>query len=219
MVTRGADSFASPVSESKPLSSRSPGSDVAYRYSSTVFCERCRSALPNGRKVVTRPMNWMVCNSLPNLNSRTSPKARLSDVVRASACRLCSPKSGAGKFHMLTANEGSDPSSILCRKDARRTEDGELLPYPTLPRRPIVSEEKMDFSIEKPVLISDALPNPSAGDPARNDRVPLISRSPLADSTPPSEGGSTNRRIGRLDTERSTHFQSSSSAGPLAGAI
>src|ERR1700690_2581286 len=128
--------------------------------------------------------------------------------------------SGAGKLRMVTAKSGSDPSSILCRKDPRRTADGELLPYPTLPRRPIVSEEKMDFSIEKPVVISEALPNPFDGDPARNDNVSLSSRSPLADSASTArERSSKIRRMWRLDTDQRPHFQSSSSAGPRPGAI
>src|SRR5580693_6612549 len=133
-------------------------------------------AVPNGRNVVTLPMNWIVCNSLPKFSSIASPNIRSSEVVSAIACRLCNVMSGEGRFHMLNANEGCDPSSILCRKDACSTADGEgRLPYPTLPRKPIVSEEKIDFSMEKPVLTSDGLPYPSDADPATTDSVPFSS--------------------------------------------
>src|SRR5271154_6533925 len=98
-------------------------------------------------------------------------------------------------------------------------EAGEVLPYPMLPRKPIVSAEKIERSSENPVLKSDALPKPSAAEPARNDRVPRKSRSPFCPSPPNlADGSSTSLRIGRLDTERNTHFQSSASAGPRTGA-
>src|ERR1700691_5031205 len=120
---------------------------------------------------------------------------------------------------MVTANDAPEPSTTLCWNDARRTEVGELPPYPTLPRNPILSEAKIDFSTEKPVLISATLPNPSDGAPVTNDNVPFKSRSPFpaspntaSDGSSP-DGSSTSRRIGRFDTERSTHFQSSRSAG------
>src|SRR5579863_4017353 len=163
----------------------------------------------------------MVCSSLPKFSSIASPNTTSSEVVSAIACRLCNVMSGEGRFHMLNANEGCDPSSILCLKDACSTAEGERpLPYPTLPRKPIVSEEKIDFSMEKPVLTSDGLPYPSDADPARNDSVPFSSPWPFPDSTATAvELGSTIRRMGRLDTERSTHFQSSSSAPPCAGEI
>src|SRR5580692_3051300 len=185
------------------------------------------SAVPNGRKVVTRPMNWIVCNSLPNFSSTTFPSVTSSEFVRASAWKLCRTRSGEGEFHMVTANVGSDPSAILCWKVARKTEFGELrlVPYPTFPRKPIVSEEKIDFSTEKPVLISATLPKPSDGAPARNDSVPVRFLPLFAPSALAITGllfaelSSTNRKMGRFDTERSTHFQSSSSDEVLTGAM
>ncbi len=116
----------------------------------------------------------MVCNSLPKWSSTTSPSAKLSAVVSEKACNelLCKPRSGAGRFRMVKANEGSLPSSILWLKEARRTEAGETPPYPMLPCNPIVSEEKIDRSSEKPVPKSEALPKPSAAEPATSDRLP-----------------------------------------------
>ena len=79
---------------------------------------------------------------------------------------------------MVNANEGPEPSiHFVLERRMQNRRSGSPLPYPTLPRKPIVSEEKIDFSTEKPVLISDALPNPSDAAPARNDNVPFSSRS------------------------------------------
>ena len=92
-----------------------------------------------------------------------------------------------GRFRMVKANEGSLPSSILWLKEARRTEAGETPPYPMLPCNPIVSEEKIDRSSEKPVPKSEALPKPSAAEPATRDRLPLKSCS-LFCASPPKAG-------------------------------
>src|SRR5580704_236544 len=107
---------------------------------------------------------------------------------------------------MVTAKDAPEPSTTLCWNDARRTEVGELLPYPTLPRNPILSEAKIDFSTEKPVLISATLPNPSDGAPVTNDNVPLSSRSAFSDSLAKTgdgvseDGSSTSHKMGRFDT-------------------
>ena len=67
--------------------------------------------------------------------------------------------------------------------------------------------------------MSDGLPKPCPGDPARKVKVPFKSwsaaDSPLCATTVvPS---SSTRRMGRLATERSVHFQSSSSTGLRSG--
>src|SRR5581483_6282342 len=92
-----------------------------------------------------------------------------------------------------------------------------------LPHNPIVSELKMERSMEMPVLISEALPKPVDPAPARNESRPLNSwllgeESPIEAMEALEELSSTARRIGRLAEERSTHFQSSWSAGLWAGA-
>src|SRR6266849_6710025 len=58
--------------------------------------------------------------------------------------------------------------------------------------------------------MSEALPKPPEAEPAKNERVPFRSWLGPADSGA-TEPSSSTRRIGRLEAERSTHFQSSSS--------
>src|SRR5258708_29717635 len=97
---------------------------------------------------------------------------------------------------------------------------GVLVPYPTSPCKARVPAEKIDFSTEKPVLMSEVEPKPSEGDPARNDKVPVTSRNALLDLPEfvrLKAGVLANRRIGRFAEDRSTHFQSSGSSVPRAG--
>src|SRR5437899_3070482 len=163
----------------------------------------------------------MVCSSLPNFSSSTSPTVKSSELVRASACSTVLRPfiSGAASRRMVNASFGCEPLAILWVYEVRTTAVGEPLPYPTLPCTAIVPEEKIDFSTANPVFISDVLPNPPEGEPATNERVPFRSRSPCSDldGTTTCVPSGNMRRIGRLALERSTHFQSSSSAGPRIG--
>ena len=164
----------------------------------------------------------MVCSSLPNFSSSTSPTVKSSELVRASACSTVLRPfiSGAASRRMVNASFGCEPLAILWVYEVRTTAVGEPLPYPTLPCTAIVPEEKIDFSTANPVFISDVLPNPPEGEPATNDSVPFRSRllcSEFAAVTAVPSG--SMRRIGRLALERSTHFQSSSSPGPRIGPI
>src|SRR5207253_11438146 len=156
MVIRGSDSLRSAGAESNPFSNRPSGKELAYWYSNTVLGERCTSADPKGRNAFTRPINCIVCNSLPNLSSRTLPKVKLSDVVSASACNaaLCKFTSGDESRRIVRATCGSDPLASLCEYEVRRTAVGSPLPQPTLPCSATVPEENSECSTENPVLMS-----------------------------------------------------------------
>src|ERR1700693_4756185 len=76
----------------------------------------------------------------------------------------------------------------------------------------MVPEEKIDLSTENRVLMSEAVPKPADVEPATNESVPVRSWLASGDSAAGAvEPASSIRRMGRLEAERSTHFQSSSS--------
>ena len=112
MLIRGLVSLRSEGAESNPFSIRVLGMELAYWYSSTVLGVRCKSADPNGLNAFTRPMNWMVCSSLPNLSSRMSPTVIRSEVISDSAwsAELCWLfTSGEVIRRTVNATVGSNP--------------------------------------------------------------------------------------------------------------
>ena len=104
----------------------------------------------------------MVCNSLPNLNSRTSPMVTASEVDIDNACKsaLRKPNPGVESRRIVTATSGVEPFAIWCLYEVRTTAFGIPGPYPKSPPTRIVSEAKNDFSRLKPVLMSDPDPKP-----------------------------------------------------------
>ena len=76
---------------------------------------------------------------------------------------------------MVNAISGVEPFAIWCLKEVRTTALGAPLPYPTSPLNLSVSEEKIDFSTTKPVLISETEPNPCEGEPATKESEPFKS--------------------------------------------
>ncbi len=72
----------------------------------------------------------MVCSSLPNFNSTTSPSDRSSAPESAKACSEASCRFGSegAKRRIATPMEGPEPSGNLCEYVARKTESGSPSP-------------------------------------------------------------------------------------------
>ena len=160
----------------------------------------------------------MLCSSLPTCSSRTSPTTKSSRPASAIDCSeaLCRFGSEGAKRRVAIAIDGPEPSGSRCEYMARKTATGRPSPYPIFPLSPIRSTEKTLRSTEKPGGHVGATAV-AAGRRAGQERQAALQRHCPVSSIAERAGSSNTRSTGRFATERSVHFQSSSSAAPRIG--
>ena len=158
----------------------------------------------------------MVCSSLPNLSSRTSPSAKSSAAESAIACSaaLCRLGSEGAKRRMVSAIVGSEPfgsAMRVARREPPRSADS-AVGHIAAEGQASVGEDR---ALQREAGAHVGTGAVTAGGRAGDERQRALQIMVLLFRG--NAGSSNTRRMGRFATERSIHFQSSSSGSVADG--